>query len=93
MLVFFTTHFIFSSGSLHDEFALICKLHQFDFIGLCIVSLLNASLRLLLIVSALLAGCLISAHISVGSLSRECVYGSLRRKRHVRSLDAWSETR
>ena len=27
------------------------------------------------------------------SLSRECVYGSLRRKRHVRSLDAWSETR
>jgi len=29
----------------------------------------------------------------VGSLSRECVYGSLRRKRHVRSLDAWSETR
>ena len=29
----------------------------------------------------------------VGSLSRECVYGSLRRKRHVRSLDAWSELR
>ena len=29
----------------------------------------------------------------VGSLSRECVYGSLRRKRHVRSLDVWSETR
>ena len=24
---------------------------------------------------------------------RVCVYGSLRRKRHVRSLDAWSEIR
>ena len=29
----------------------------------------------------------------VAILSRECVYGSLRRKRHVRSLDAWSEIR
>jgi len=29
----------------------------------------------------------------VGSSSRECVYGSLRRKRHVRSLDAWSQIR
>ena len=31
--------------------------------------------------------------VGVGSLSLECVCGSVRRKRHVRSLDAWSETR
>jgi len=29
----------------------------------------------------------------VGNSSQECVYGSLRRKRHMRSTGAWSEIR
>jgi len=31
--------------------------------------------------------------LGIGSSSQECMYESLRRKRHVRSLDAWSEIR
>jgi len=31
--------------------------------------------------------------VGIGSLSQECVYGSSRRKRHVRSTDAWLEIR
>ena len=37
--------------------------------------------------------CLKQQKGDVGNSSQECVYGSLRRKRHVRSLDAWSEIR
>ena len=37
--------------------------------------------------------CFSGVMFAVGSLSQECVYRSLRRKRHVRSRDAWSEIR